>query len=125
MFFNTDNMKLLKAFKHALEGVYTFFSADTNGKIELCIAGIAIATGFVLHISNTEWIAVMLCIAMVISLEMINASIEKLCDLVEPTVHPAIKMIKDIAAGAVLVSAVVSLIIGIIIFLPKILSQLH
>ncbi|WP_240628088.1 diacylglycerol kinase family protein [Terrimonas sp.] len=118
-------MKLIKAFTYALRGVYTFFSSDPNGKLELCFAIIAIATGFVLHISNTEWIAVLLCTAMVISLEMINASIEKLCDMVEPNFHTTIKSIKDIAAGAVLVSAVVSLIIGLIIFLPKIFEQLN
>ncbi|MCC6288120.1 MAG: diacylglycerol kinase family protein [Chitinophagaceae bacterium] len=117
-------MKLFKSFTYAFQGVYTFFSRDSNGKLELCFAAIAIATGFILHISNTEWIAVLLCIAMVISLEMINASIEKLCDMVEHNFHPAIKIIKDIAAGAVLVSAVVSLIIGLIIFLPKIFIQL-
>lgn len=118
-------MKLCKAFAYAFRGVYTFFSNDPNGRLELYFAAIAIATGFMLRISNTEWMAVLLCIAMVISLEMINASIEKLCDMVEPDFHPGIKFIKDIAAGAVLVSAVVSLIIGIIIFLPKILHQFN
>ncbi|MFT3748720.1 MAG: diacylglycerol kinase family protein [Agriterribacter sp.] len=117
-------MKLLKAFTYASRGVYTFFSNDPNGKLELCFAAIAIATGFILHITNTEWIAVLLCIAMVITLEMINTSIEKLCDMIEPGFHATIKIIKDIAAGAVLVSAVVSLIIGVIIFLPKIFAQL-
>lgn len=118
-------MKLYKAFAYAFRGVYTFFSNDPNGRLELCFAVIAIAMGFMLRISGIEWIAVFLCIGMVLSLEMINASIEKLCDMVEPNFHPAIKIIKDIAAGAVLVSAVVSLIIGIIIFLPKILHQFN
>lgn len=118
-------MKLLKAFKYAFQGILTFSSTDNNGKIELCFAVIAIAAGFMLYISTFEWIAVVLCIALVLSLEMFNAAIEKLCDMVEPAFHPTIKIIKDIAAGAVLLSAVASLIIGLIIFLPKILSQLQ
>lgn len=118
-------MKLFKAFDYAFQGLFAFVKNDSNGKLECCFAIIAIATGFILHISSTEWIAVLLCIGIVISLEMINASIEKLCDMVEPAFHPAIKTIKDIAAGAVLLSAVVSLIIGLIIFVPKILTQLQ
>lgn len=118
-------MKLIKAFGYAFQGLFIFFSRDSNGKLELCFAVIAIATGFILHISALEWVAVLLCIAMVLSLEMFNAAIEKLCDIVEPNFHPAIKIIKDIAAGAVLLSAVVSLIIGLIIFLPKIFPQIQ
>lgn len=121
----TNIMKFLKAFKYAFHGLFIFFRSDPNGKLELCFATIAIATGFILHISVQEWLVIILCITMVISLEMINASIEKLCDMVEPAIHPTIKFIKDIAAGAVLLSAVASLTIGLIIFLPKILSQLH
>lgn len=118
-------MQLLNAFKYAFRGIYVFFGKDRNGKLELCFAIIAIAAGFILHISLYEWTAVLWCIAMVLSLEMINASIEKLCDMVEPAIHPTIKTIKDITAGAVLLSALVSLVIGIIIFLPKIITQIH
>ena len=113
-------MQIFNAFKYAFQGVYVFFSKDFNGKIEFGCAIVAIAAAFVLHISTVEWIAVLLCIAMVLSLEMINASVEKLCDMVEPGFHPTIKTIKDILAGAVLLSAFVSLAIGLIIFLPKI-----
>jgi diacylglycerol kinase len=64
------------------------------------------------------------CIASVLSFEMINSAIEKICNLVHPTYHPAIKTIKDMAAGAVLFVSVISSIIGAIIFLPKILQLL-
>lgn len=118
-------MQLINAFKYAFQGIYIFFSKDFNGRLELGIAIITIAAGFVLHISKYEWITVLLCIAIVLSLEMINTTIEKLCDMIEPGVHPTIKMIKDIAAGAVLLSAIVSLVIGLIIFLPKIIIQIN
>jgi diacylglycerol kinase len=61
------------------------------------------------------------CIAFVISMEMLNTAIEKLCDVVHKELHPDIKRVKDIAAGAVLVSAIFSLMTGLIIFLPKII----
>ena len=68
-----------------------------------------------------EWIAIGFCIAFVIAMEMLNTAIEKLCDVVHQEVHPGIKKVKDIAAGAVLISAIFSLITGLIIFLPKII----
>lgn len=77
-----------------------------------------------LKISAAEWMVVLGCIATVLSFEMINSSIEKLCNLVHPTYHPAVKTIKDMSAGAVLFVAALSAIIGAIIFLPKILYYL-
>ena len=68
-----------------------------------------------------EWIAIGFCIAFVIAMEMLNTALEKLCDVVHQEVHPGIKKVKDIAAGAVLISAIFSLITGLIIFLPKII----
>ena len=69
-----------------------------------------------------EWLVVVLCITVVLTLEMINTAIEKLCDVVQPDYHPQIKIIKDIAAGAVLIAALGSIIIGAIIFVPKIIA---
>ena len=76
----------------------------------------------VFNISSMEWIAVCFCIAFTVTMEMLNTAIEKLCDVVHKDVHPDIKKVKDISAAAVLVSACFSLITGVIIFLPKIIS---
>jgi len=73
-----------------------------------------------LYVSASEWIILLACIATVLSFEMINSAIEKVCNLVHPEYHAAVKVIKDIAAGAVLWVSVFSGIIGFIIFLPKI-----
>jgi len=114
-------MKLLKSFAFALNGLKVCFTSETNFKIHAVLAVIAISLGIGLAISNAEWLAIIFCIAFVTAMEMINTAIEKLCDVVNTAVHPGIKKVKDIAAGAVLLAAVCSLIIGLIIFLPKII----
>lgn len=115
-------MKVISSFKYALQGILYFFTRDKNGKIELCFAVLAIALGFVCNISQLEWCAIIFCIGIVLAFEMLNAAIEKIADFIEPLYNEKIKIIKDVAAGAVLIPAVASLVIGIIIFLPKLLS---
>ena len=114
------DMKRTASFRYAFEGIATFFSKDINGRIELAAAAAVITAGFIFRLNKTEWTVVLLCIGAVLSIEMLNACIEKICDMIHPEYHPQIKTIKDIAAGAVLLSAVVSLIIALIIFTPKI-----
>lgn len=68
-------------------------------------------------------LAVLLCIGLVMALEMVNAAIEKLCDRLHPDKHTDIKLVKDMAAGAVLWAAIISAIVGLIIFAPKLLTK--
>lgn len=112
------------AFKNAFNGMVAFFLNDRNGKIHLVFVVVLIVSGFVFGISKQEWISILTCIAMVMALEMANASIEKLCDTVHPSIHPNIKWIKDVAAAAVLWAAIISAIIGLIVFVPKLLERL-
>lgn len=113
-----------KAFVYAWNGIKHFFLRDRNGRFHLGAALAAVLGGFVLHINMAEWFVIMLCIGLVIAFEMINAAIEKLCDIVHKDFHPTIKTIKDISAGAVLWVAVISFLIGTFIFFPKILILL-
>jgi len=115
---------LLSAFRHAFNGIKQFFITDRNGKLHLAVALIVTAMAFILHVSATEWIILLMCIALVIGLEMINAAIEKLCDLVHKDFHPSIKFIKDVSAAAVLWASIISAVIGSIIFIPKIIVLL-
>ena len=80
------------------------------------------ALSIVLHLHHDEWIIVLICIAMVIGFEMLNTAIETLCNMVQEEYHPLIKIIKDVAAAAVLWVSIISVIIGLIIFLPKLIS---
>ncbi|CAN5488074.1 diacylglycerol kinase family protein [soil metagenome] len=118
----------MKAFlnrvKYALQGWVSFFRREANGQIQLFIAVMVIVAGFALKVSVTEWMILLSCMGVVISLEMLNSAIEKICDHVNPQIHPSIKTIKDIAAGAVLWSAVIAAIIGLLIFIPRIISLL-
>ena len=113
---------LTQAFGFAFYGLFLFMKKERNGKIQLAIAVLAIACSVALQISGQQWISVLLCIAAVLSLEMLNSAIEKLCDFIHPGYHPTIKIIKDVAAGAVLWTSIISAVIGGIIFLPKIIS---
>lgn len=114
-------MKLLRSFSYALTGMRSCFVSEPNFRIHLLAALSVLFFGFIFKISAPEWIAVGFCIALVTAMEMINTSIEKLCDVVHKELHPGIKNVKDIASGAVLLSAVFSLITAAVIFLPKII----
>ena len=109
----------------ALQGIKQFFSRDRNGKIQTVIGITAIVLGFTVSLSSFQWLLVLFCIGLVISLEMINSAIERYCDLVTTDFHPGIKVIKDVAAGAVLVASIMSLIIGLIIFIPALVDLLN
>ena len=113
-------LNFLKGFVYAFNGLIEFFKTERNGRVQLVVAVIVVACAWWFHLSKAEWITILACIAAVLSLEMINSAIEKLCNLVQPTYHPVIKTIKDISAGAVLWVSIISAIIGGIIFLPKI-----
>lgn len=116
--------RFLKAFGYALTGLVVFFRHERNGQIQVTMAFIVVVLGIVLHVSKLDWMLLAGCIALVLSLEMINSAIEKLCNLVHPTYHPAVKIVKDMTAGAVLWASAFSAIIGAVIFLPKILERL-
>ena len=113
----------MKAFilrvKFALQGWVSFFRKEANGQIQLFIAVMVIVAGFGLHVSITEWMILLSCIGVVVSLEMINSAIEKICNHVNPEIHPTIKVIKDVAAGAVLWASIIAAIIGLLIFIPR------
>ena len=117
--------KFFSAVLFALQGIKQFFSRDRNGKIQIVFGAIAIILGFTVSLTSFQWILVLFCIGQVISLEMINSAIERYCDLVSTDFHPGIKTIKDMAAGAVLMASITSLIIGLIIFIPALVQFLN
>ncbi|MGC4101673.1 diacylglycerol kinase family protein [Ferruginibacter sp.] len=117
-------MKWMRSFGFALNGFRICFTGEHNFRIHVLCGVTAIVLGCITGLSATEWIAVTGCIAFVTVLEMINTAIEKLCDMVHKEIHPVIKMVKDISAGAVLLAAVGSAITGVLIFLPKIILLL-
>ena len=122
--FKKKRKKLRNSFKYAFEGVYRELKEEQNLKIHLLIMLCVIIAGFLLKISIVEWITCIILFGLVISLELINTAIELTVDLAMPQIHEKAKAAKDISAAAVLVVAFISFIIGLIIFLPKILALL-
>lgn len=116
--------KLIKCFGYALHGIAQAFKSEPNIKIHLAIIILVVAGGFLFHISIAEWLACIVCFGLVMGAELFNTSIEKLVDLVSPEYNPKAGKVKDISAGAVLVCAFISVVIGVIIFAPKIWNLL-
>lgn len=113
---------LASSFKFGFEGIAAAAAKERNVKIHITISVFVILGGFVFSISKYEWIAIILSIGGMISLEMMNTAIERSVDMYTKEYHPLAKQAKDIAAGAVLVFAIASVLIGVIIFLPKLLT---
>jgi diacylglycerol kinase len=111
--------KTIKSFGYAGRGIRFVFGTETNMKIHLVVCGLVIVCGFIFHISLIEWMFCLLCIGLVVGMEMINTSIENIVDLVSPNHHPLAGKAKDIAAGAVLICVIISVVIGLLIFVPK------
>jgi diacylglycerol kinase (ATP) len=109
----------LKSFKYAWEGIVSFFRLEYNAQIHLAITVLVLVLSVTLKLSKWEVIAVVFSIAIVWVVEMINTVIETIMDFICIERHPQIKLIKDLAAGAVLVAAIAAAIIGCIIFIPK------
>jgi diacylglycerol kinase (ATP) len=122
---NTGLSKRIHSFVYAFKGIYYLLRNETNAQIH-CVAAItAIVLGLVLRISTPEWCFIIFAIGIVLSAESFNTAIEKLVDHLFPQYHETAKIAKDVAAGAVLLCAIAALIVGIVIFLPKILVLLN
>ena len=113
--------KRLESFRHAFRGIARVVKEEHNFRIHLVIAFLAIAAGFLLNISPAEWLIIILISGLVLVSEILNSAIEQVCDIIIPGEDPRIKNIKDIMAAAVLISSILAVIIGLIIFLPRIL----
>ncbi|MCF8253571.1 MAG: diacylglycerol kinase family protein [Bacteroidia bacterium] len=113
--------KRLKSFVFAGKGIITLVKEEHNAQIHLVISLLVLAAGFYLGLSNSEWMLIVFLIGFVFALEAINSSIENLADFVSPNQHPLIGKVKDLAAGAVLIGAICAAIIGLLIFIPKLL----
>lgn len=113
-----DKRKLIRSFGYAMEGIRVCIQ-EQNFKIHLIAAVVVLVAGALTKLAVIEWIILCMMIGLVLMAEMLNTAIEKVVDLASPDIHPLAKAAKDVAAGAVLVIALFSVIIGILIFIPK------
>ena len=117
--------KLIRGFGYAFKGIGYAATTQLNFRIHLVASLTAILLGYALHLSTNEWIWIIFCMALVMAAELLNTAIEVLVDLVSPAYNEKAGHVKDVAAGAVLITAIFALITGLIIFLPKILMLTH
>ena len=113
---------ILYSFKYAFEGIKSSIETERNMKIHITIAILVIIFGFLLKISKIEWFICIILISAVISAELFNTVLEVIVDMIMPEKNDNAKRAKDIAAGAVLVMAIGSAIIGLMIFVPKLVE---
>ena len=106
----------MRSFKYAFHGFFETVRTQRNMRVHLCFAFYVILAGLVTHISKPEWTAVLICIGLVTALECLNTALESLCDTVHPDKSEGIRTAKDASAGAVLVAAIISAVVGGIVF---------
>ena len=114
--------RLIKSFKYALEGILYAFKYEQNIIVHTLVMILVIILGITVKLSVYEWLICLILFGLVIATEMINTSIEATVDLACNKKDPLAKIAKDTASGAVLVFALVALIAGLIIFIPKIIN---
>lgn len=114
-----------ESFSYAFSGIKTALKNEPNFRIQAVFALVAIALGIFVNLSGIEWTILALTIFLVLILELINTSLEALVDLISPEFHEKAKVAKDVSAAAVLFSAIFSVIVALIIFLPKLLMLLN
>lgn len=113
--------KFVRGFHYAYQGLVYAFSTQINFRVHVFSALVAIILGYYFGLSSAEWIWIGSAILLVLIVELLNTAIEVLVDLVSPDYHPKAGIIKDVSAGAVLLTALFAVMVGLFIFVPKIL----
>ena len=112
----------IKSIGFAFRGLFLLIRSEPSFQIQ-CVIGILITlTGFYFQISMLEWLIQLICIAMVMGMEALNTAIEKLADYIQPKFDKQIGVTKDISASAVMIVSIISVIVGCIIYIPKVAS---
>ena len=117
--------KFIAGFRYAFRGLWYALRTQRNARVHICIAILAILFGVVLHISAVEFAVVFVAISGVFITEMFNTVFELCIDLASPDYHPLAQIAKDVAAGAVLLSAMLSVVIGLFVFGPHLWDLFH
>lgn len=114
--------KFLLSFSYPIKGLKYAYRNEQNLAVDVGISLLVLIAGFIFQLQHYEWIIIVMTIAVVIAGELINTAIEAVVDLVTEEYHPLAKVAKDTSAAAVFVLAIMAAVVGIIIFLPKLIS---
>lgn len=110
-----------KSFHFAIQGITHAFVKERNMKIHTVITAVVVALGLWIGLTAIEWLFVIFAIGGVLCLELLNTAIERVIDLISPDYHPLAKQAKDVAAGAVFIYSLLAVIVGVVIFFPKLI----
>ena len=114
--------KFLLSFTYPVKGLKYAYRNEQNLAVDVGMALIVIIFGFIFRIETWEWAVLVITVGIVLALELVNTAVEAVVDLVTEEYHPLAKVAKDTSAAAVFVFAIVAVVVGIIIFLPRIIS---
>ncbi len=114
----------IRSFKYAFIGIWTILKSQHNAWVHACATLAVLITGIIFNVSSSEWCWLILAIMAVWTAEALNTAFEFLADVASPDFHPLVKHSKDVAAGAVLISAIGSVIIGLLVLGPYFLKIL-
>ena len=109
----------IQSFQYAFAGIWHTLKTERNAQIHVGIALVIVVLGFILQLSLTEWAIIILTSGFVIATEMLNTATESIMDYLTAEFHPQVKIVKDVAAGAVLVAAFTAVAVGLLILGPK------
>lgn len=115
--------RLIKSFRYSIKGLIKTWKEEQNLQIQSLVALLVLFLAFYFKISPGEWALLILSISLVLTIELINSAVERITDILKPRINGYVKEIKDIMAGAVLLISIMSVIVGLIIFLPRILNM--
>lgn len=117
--------KRIKSFSYAFAGLKVLFKEEHNARIHAVATVLVVAAGILFRITSGEWMAVVICIGMVISAEIVNSSLERCADFIKQERDDRKRDIKDLGAAAVLVCAIAAAVVGCIIFIPYLIQWLR
>jgi diacylglycerol kinase (ATP) len=112
----------IRSLKFAFSGAYKLITTEHSVITQVIVGLLTTAAGFYFGISKIEWILQIFAIGLILSIESLNTAVEKMADFVHPDFHSKIGFIKDIAAGAVLFAGIAAVLIGLLIYVPYLLS---
>jgi diacylglycerol kinase len=115
---------ILESFRFAFVGLWYALRTQRNTRIHLSIAAAVVVVGLCLNLSHVQWAVLTLTIGFVLVSEMLNTVAETLVDLISPGYHPLAKVVKDVTAGAVLLTAIVSVVVGLLVLGPPLWRRL-
>ncbi len=116
-------MSLLTSFKHAARGIGIAFWREKNVQVQLTLLIVVALAGLYFGVTRAEWLAITVVSGLVLALELVNTTLEKMLDVIKPRLTDQAGVIKDIAAGAVLIASLTALIVASFIFIPHVIER--